>query len=1122
VKRDPNGQGRTWGSHGSKRSGWRALLAGLIAAGVSAVAPVNAGAAPLASAVVPNDALAAASQGLGPSGAPSASARYRAGVVLVGFRSSVPVGRRYQIERSAGGEGARRLGPAIAPAGRGISAAGTPNLSPFKLRVAPGEELAVVHRLQASRAVAYAEPDYLMVASAAPNDPSFSLQWGDSNTGQLIPGQESEERLGPEAKGTPGADDRALEAWALTTGSRSIVIGETDTGVDYTHPDLAANIWSNPGGVGGCAAGTHGYNVLTHGCEPMDDDKAYGGHGTHVAGIMGAVGNNGIGVAGMNWQTTILPAKWLNSSAWGETSGLIEALQWLVAAKQAGVNVRVVNDSATFKGTAYSQALSDEIDTLGANDILFVTAAGNTGDNDDEEKVRRYPCGYDRPTEICVTATDNNDKLPSWANYGPHTVDLAAPGVSVYSTLREGKYGYLTGGSMAAAQVSGAAALILSAQPSLSAQELKTDIVGDVDQSPSLAGKVISGGRLDVCKALPGCSSPSQPPQTATFGKTSIGASSDAYTANRKRVNAYALPTAGAVTKLSIYLTPTSTAGQQVLEGVVYTDKGGAPAALAGVSQQLTFTSTGSAGWYDLVFPKPIKLPAGRYWIGVLTGTTSKVAGFRYDSAAGSRDYNTNNYGSGPSSSFGSVTTDGEQASLYATYQVPPVNRTPPAIAGTAQQGQTLTEVRGSWTGEPTSYAYQWVQCDSAESNCAPINGATGQDYTVTAADVGHTLRVQETASNEAGASDPASSSATAVVAQTSQTTPVSTSAPTITGTAQQGQTLTLHAGTWTNDPTAFAYQWMQCDGLGAGCLPISGATGSTYVPVAADIGHTIVVGETASNASGSGSPTSSAPTAKVIPPPPVNTSPPTIAGTPRQGQTLTASTGAWTNSPTSYAFQWSRCDATGAGCTAIPSATTSTYTPVTADVGSTLLVSVTASNAAGSSSPMSSTVTSVVQAASAQFGKSAVGASSDTFLAERKRVNRYALPVAGRVTKLSIYLAHTATTGQQSLKGLIYADGGGSPGALLGVSEPLTFTSTSASGWYDLVFGSPISLAAGNYWIGVITGATSGVAGFRYDSVSGSRAYNTNAYTSGPSNPFGAFSSDSEQTSLYATYTPN
>jgi subtilisin family serine protease len=338
--------------------------------------------------------------------------------------------------------------------------------------------------------------------ASTPNDPSFSLQWGAQNSGQLIPTQESEEKLGPEAKGTPGADDRALEAWGITSGSRSIVIGETDTGIDLTHPDLAANLWSNPGGVGGCAAGTHGYNVLAHNCEPMDDDKAYGGHGTHVAGIMGAVGNNGLGVAGMNWQTTLLPVKWLNSSAFGETSGLIEAMQWLVAAKQAGVNIRVVNDSATFKGTAYSQALSDEIDTLGANNILFVTAAGNTGENNDEEKARRYPCGYDRPTEICVTATDNNDKLPGWANYGPHTVDLAAPGVSIYSTLREGKYGYLSGGSMAAAQVSGAAALILSAQPSLSATELKSDILGEVDPLPSLTGKVISGGRLDVGDAL--------------------------------------------------------------------------------------------------------------------------------------------------------------------------------------------------------------------------------------------------------------------------------------------------------------------------------------------------------------------------------------------------------------------------------------------------------------------------------------------------------------------------------------------------------------------------------------------------------------------------------------------
>ena len=125
--------------------------------------------------------------------------------------------------------------------------------------------------------------------------------------------------------------------------------------------------------------------------------------------------------------------------------------------------MRVVNDSATFVGTAYSQALSDEIDVLGANDILFVTAAGNTGDNNDNPSVRRYPCGYDRPNEICVTASDQNDRLPTWANYGATTVDLAAPGNNVYSTLRSGTYGYVSGGSMASPQVAGAAALILAA-----------------------------------------------------------------------------------------------------------------------------------------------------------------------------------------------------------------------------------------------------------------------------------------------------------------------------------------------------------------------------------------------------------------------------------------------------------------------------------------------------------------------------------------------------------------------------------------------------------------------------------------------------------------------------------
>src|SRR5581483_4341944 len=201
------------------------------------------------------------------------------------------------------------------------------------------------------------------------------------------------------------------------------------------------------GGLGGCTAGTHGFNVVAreNPCDPADQDTAYAGHGTHVAGIIGAVGNNAVGVTGVNWQTSIMAVKWLDSNSSGLTSNLLAALQLVIQAKQAGQNVRVVNDSITFVGTARSQALSDEIDQLGANDILFVTPAGNTAQNNDDPNTPRYPCNYDRPTEICVAATDQNDQLPSWANYGAQSVDMAAPGDNIYSTLRSSNYGYISG-----------------------------------------------------------------------------------------------------------------------------------------------------------------------------------------------------------------------------------------------------------------------------------------------------------------------------------------------------------------------------------------------------------------------------------------------------------------------------------------------------------------------------------------------------------------------------------------------------------------------------------------------------------------------------------------------------
>ena len=153
--------------------------------------------------------------------------------------------------------------------------------------------------------------------------------------------------------------------------------------------------------------------------------------------------------------STILPVKWTDATGHGTTSNLIAAMEWVLQAKAAGVNVAVVNDSATFIGTAFSQALLDEINALGNAGILFVTAAGNSSQNND--KTTRYPCDYRTSNEICVAASDQNDRKASFSNWGPGSVDLAAPGKSIYSTLLNGTYGFMDGTSMAAPMVSGAA-----------------------------------------------------------------------------------------------------------------------------------------------------------------------------------------------------------------------------------------------------------------------------------------------------------------------------------------------------------------------------------------------------------------------------------------------------------------------------------------------------------------------------------------------------------------------------------------------------------------------------------------------------------------------------------------
>ena len=287
-----------------------------------------------------------------------------------------------------------------------------------------------------------------------------------------------------------------------------------------------------------------------------------------------------------------------------------------------------------------------------------------------------------------------------------------------------------------------------------------------------------------------------------------------------------------------------------------------------------------------------------------------------------------------------------------------PVNVSAPSISGTARQGETLTESHDSWTNEPTSYEYAWLRCDEAGEGCSPVSGAHASEYALVAADVGHTLRVSETAINAGGASEPKSSAATAVVAPAP---PVNTSPPSISGTAQQGETLTESHGSWTHEPTSYTYAWLRCEADGEGCSPISGAQAAEYVPVAADVGHALRVRETAINAGGPGDPADSGPTAVVVPPVPVNVSAPSISGTARQGETLTESHDSWTNEPTSYEYAWLRCDEAGEGCSPVSGAHASEYALVAADVGHTLRVSETAINAGGASEPKSSAATAVV-----------------------------------------------------------------------------------------------------------------------------------------------------------------
>jgi len=275
--------------------------------------------------------------------------------------------------------------------------------------------------------VEYVEPNFIVSIFDVPNDPRFNELWGLHNTGQT--------------GGKADADIDAPEAWDIHTGSGNVVVGVIDTGVDYTHQDLVDNMWVNQveaTGVPGVDDDSNGYvddiygiNAITGSGDPMDDQ----GHGTHCAGTIGAVGNNAVGVVGVNWDVEIMGLKFLDSTGSGSISDAIECMEYVLNMHTKGVNIRLTSNS--WGGGGYSQAAYDAISALRDEGILFIAAAGN--DSSDNDASPHYPSSYDLYNIIAVAATDHNDELasfPTWgSNYGLTSVDVTAPGAYILSTL---------------------------------------------------------------------------------------------------------------------------------------------------------------------------------------------------------------------------------------------------------------------------------------------------------------------------------------------------------------------------------------------------------------------------------------------------------------------------------------------------------------------------------------------------------------------------------------------------------------------------------------------------------------------------------------------------------------
>ncbi len=365
------------------------------------------------------------------------------------------------------------------------------------------EEAVAIYRLDPD--VEYVEPNYIRRVFLTPNDPDFDKLWGLHNTGQEVIG----------TSGTEDADIDAPEAWDTQTGSSGVVVAVIDTGTDLDHEDLTGNIWRNsgedwvdgsPGNNGEDDDGNgkiddyYGWDFVNGDNNPDDDnsqDESY--HGTHVTGIIAARGNNNIGTTGVCWSASIMPLKILDAKGNGSVANELAAIQYALDQGATIINV-------SLGGSGYSSGEYEAIESARDAGLLFVAAAGNDGTDNDSTPV--YPASYDLDNIVAVAATDYNDNLAFWSNYGYASVDVAAPGVDIYNTKADNSYQYQSGSSMASPHVSGLAALIWAADQSLTYTQIKDRILNGVDTGLNLEGKILTGGRINAKNSIVNAPSP--------------------------------------------------------------------------------------------------------------------------------------------------------------------------------------------------------------------------------------------------------------------------------------------------------------------------------------------------------------------------------------------------------------------------------------------------------------------------------------------------------------------------------------------------------------------------------------------------------------------------------------